>query len=296
MLTHGWPKPAMPARVVVIGAAGFVGGALVHQLRLRDIPVLVVTRGAVDLLAPDADEKLAAEFRPDDAVVAAAAIAPVKTSEMLKDNITLVQAVANALRKRPVAHVLNIGSDAIYGDSSRPLSEESPTAPMSLHGIMHLAREVILGEAVGDRPFASLRPTLIYGAADPHNGYGPNRFRRLAADGKDIVLFGNGEEQRDHVFIDDVVELAAQILVHRSSGALNAATGTVITFRQAAELVAACYRNRVLIQASTRTGPMPHNGYRAFDPSATLAAFEDFRYMPPTEGLAQMCETGTRRA
>jgi UDP-glucose 4-epimerase len=161
MLSHGWTKPAMPVRVVVIGAAGFVGGALVHQLRLRDVPVVAVTRSTVDLLAPDADEKLGAEFRPDDAVVAAAAIAPVKTSEMLKDNITLVQAVANALKKRPVAHVLNIGSDAIYGDSSRPLSEDSSTAPMSLHGIMHLAREVILGEAVGDRPFASLRPTLI---------------------------------------------------------------------------------------------------------------------------------------
>ena len=33
----------------------------------------------------------------------------------------------------------------------------------------------------GGVPVGILRPTLVYGANDPHNGYGPNRFRRLAA-------------------------------------------------------------------------------------------------------------------
>ena len=65
---------------------------------------------------------------------------------------------------------------------------------------MHLVREVMLRSAL-TAPLAILRPTLLYGAADPHNGYGPNRFRRLAAAGQDIVLFGEGEEQRDHVLI-----------------------------------------------------------------------------------------------
>jgi nucleoside-diphosphate-sugar epimerase len=37
---------------------------------------------------------------------------------------------------------------------------------------------------------------------DPHNGYGPNRFRRLAAGGEEIVLFGEGEERRDHVQVE----------------------------------------------------------------------------------------------
>jgi UDP-glucose 4-epimerase len=41
-----------------------------------------------------------------------------------------------------------------------------------------------------------VRSTLIYGEGDPHNGHGPNRFRRLAAAGQEIVLFGEGEERR----------------------------------------------------------------------------------------------------
>ena len=39
-----------------------------------------------------------------------------------------------------------------------------------------------------------MRSTLIYGEGDPHNGYGPNRFHRLAAAGQEIVLFGEVPE------------------------------------------------------------------------------------------------------
>ena len=38
---------------------------------------------------------------------------------------------------------------------------------------------------------------------------------------RDINLFGNGEERRDHVYIDDVAELMVRVLAHRSVGALN---------------------------------------------------------------------------
>src|SRR5205814_4943806 len=137
----------------------------------------------------------------------------------------------HALPRAPVAHCLNRSSAASYADGPLPLTEASPTAPTSLHGVMHLARELMFRAEV-KAPLANLRPTLIYGAADPHNGYGPNRFRRLAADGRDIVLFGAGEERRDHVHVDDVAELVVRVLQHRSFGALNIVTGEVHSFME----------------------------------------------------------------
>jgi len=151
----------------------------------------------------------------------------------------------------------------------------------------------MLADAAGPAPFASLRPTLIYGAADPHNGYGPNRFRRLAAAGRDIVLFGDGEERRDHVLIDDVADLAARIVMHRSRGVLNAATGTVMSFRDIAARVVALSGSGAPVKSSPRSGPMPHGGYRPFDASATHTAFPDFRYTPPADGFARV-EAETR--
>lgn len=286
MLEHSNKEPLAPERVVVVGAGGFVGGAIVLGLAARRIATLALSRKDVDLLQAGAGARLAALLRPSDALVAVSAIAPVKDARMLQDNLTMIAAIAEALAVGPVAHVLNIGSDAIYGDEPRPLTEESCTGPGSLHGVMHLAREIMLGDAAGAAPFASLRPTLIYGAADPHNGYGPNRFRRLAAEGREIVLFGEGEERRDHVYIGDVAELAVRILLHRSRGALNAATGQVVSFHQCAEMVAGYFAKSVAIRGTPRSGPMPHGGYRPFDASATRAAFPDFTYVLPEEGFA----------
>ena len=205
-------------------------------------------------------------------MVAVAAIAPVKSTRMLADNLNLVANLVEALRKVGVGHVVNISSDAVYADGPLPLTEASPMAPGSLHGAMHLARELAFAAEVG-APLLNLRPTLIYGASDPHNGYGPNRFRRLAEAGEDIVLFGNGEERRDHVYIDDVAELVTQALLHRSVGALNAVTGQVHSFADIATAVVALSGKTIAIRPSPRVGEMPHNGYRPFDNAACGAAF-----------------------
>jgi nucleoside-diphosphate-sugar epimerase len=207
---------------------------------------------------------------------------------MLVDNVVMMGAICAALAAHPVAHVIYISSDAVYADGPLPLTEASPTAPTSLHGVMHLAREQMLAATVGERPFAILRPTLVFGAADPHNGYGPNRFRRLANRGERIVLFGEGEERRDHVLVDDIAEIAWRVLQHRSTGTLNIATGHVASFREIAEQVVALAPQRVVIEGSPRNGPMPHGGYRPFDAAATSAAFADFRYTPLADGLAKV--------
>jgi UDP-glucose 4-epimerase len=296
VLEHLNPEPMDPGRVVVMGAGGFVGGAITRRLGTAGIETLALTRREVDLLAEGAAESLAARLRPDDALVAVSAIAPVKTVQMLKDNLTIAEALASAVKARPPAHLLNIGSDAVYAESPEPLSESSCASPGSLHGVMHLAREVMLSEAAGAVPFASLRPTLIYGLDDPHNGYGPNRFRRLAAEGREIVLFGEGEERRDHVWVEDVAALAVRMLQRRSRGVLNAATGTVVSFRQVAELVSGHFPEPVPIKGSPRVGPMPHNGYRPFDPAETRTAFPDFAYTRPEEGFALVHQAMTAGA
>jgi nucleoside-diphosphate-sugar epimerase len=153
-----------------------------------------------------------------------------------------------------------------------------------MHGTMHLARELML-KATVKAPLAVVRSTLIYGEGDPHNGYGPNRFRRLAAAGQEIVLFGEGEERRDHVLIDDVAEIVCRVIEHRSRGTLNIATGEVYSFRDIAERIAAMAKPVVAVRGTPRQGEMPHGGYRPFDIAACRRAFPDFRYTSLADGL-----------
>lgn len=273
--------------MVVLGAAGFIGGALARKFAASGAPVVGLGRNDLDLRQADAAARLAELLRPDDALVMVSARAPCKTPAMLLENIQMVAPVCEVLTLRPMAHAIYVSSDAVYADGPLPLTETSPAAPTSLHGAMHLAREQMLTAAAGATPMAILRPTLVYGAADPHNGYGPNRFRRSANRGETIVLFGEGEERRDHVDVDDIAELARLVVEHRSAGVLNIATGTVASFRDVAERAVALAPRKVAIESSPRIGPMPHNGYRPFDPAATYLAFPGFHYTSLDAGLAR---------
>ena len=288
MLTLNQLTPTHPSRVVVMGAGGFVGRATCARLAADGVNAIALTREEVDLLTADGAPKLAAHLTPTTTLVVTSALAPVKNTAMLLDNLRMMQAVLAAVKSQPVAHLLYVSSDAVYADSRAPLTEASPAEPGSLHGIMHLAREVMLKSELPAIPLALVRPTLIFGPGDPHNGYGPNRFMRLAQAGQDITVFGEGEEQRDHIFITDVAEIIRRCLRHRATGVVNAVSGTVTSFRTIAEQAAAHFDPRVKILGSPRTGPMPHGGYRAFDPALLRRLFPDFVPVSLAAGLDRM--------
>ncbi|MGB0626141.1 MAG: NAD-dependent epimerase/dehydratase family protein [Alphaproteobacteria bacterium] len=282
-------KAAAPDRVVVIGAGGFVGSAIVNAARDRGFPVLPLGRGEVDLLADGSGNALKGLLAPGDAVVFVSALAPCKDYAMFEANIRMAKNALDGLTGASLSQLLYISSDAVYSDSDDALTETSVTAPDNLHGQMHVARELMfsaaLAEASPDTVFASLRPTLIYGADDPHNGYGPNRFRRLVQAREPIPLFGEGEKRRDHVSVLDLAELAVRMLERRTAGALNATTGRVASFHELAEMTIGFGDAEIAIEKLPRSRPMPHNGYRPFDPAEVQRLFPDFEFTELEAGL-----------
>jgi nucleoside-diphosphate-sugar epimerase len=289
MLDHLNSAATRPERVVVIGAGGFVGGAVVAQLKKDGVPVLALTRKEIDLLQAEAGAKLTGLLKSTDSVVFVSAIAPAKNSATLMQNLRMAQVVIEALSAQPVAHLVYISSDAVYADDANPANEISVCQPSSLHGMMHAARELMLKSEI-KVPLAILRPSLLYGARDPHNGYGPNRFRRMVEKGETITLFGEGEERRDHIDVDDVAALVALVLSHRSKGVLNIATGVSTSFRATAEKVVALSGRSVEIRGTPRQNPVTH---RHFDITNCYKAFPKFRFTPLDQGLAR-AQTGTR--
>ena len=198
-----------------------IGKTLVNKLEQETFPILLLTREDVDLSEDLADEKLSARLQPTDTVITIAAKAPCRNVDDFLENAKITRCLTKALEAQPVAHLVNISSDAVYPDEPLPLSEEVPAAPGSMHGVMHLVREIALS-GLG-LPTANLRPTLIYGASDPHGGYGPNMFRRKSNTPEAIRLFGEGEERRDHVSVDDVAVLVKRVMLAGSTGVLNIA-------------------------------------------------------------------------
>jgi len=285
MLEHLNACDKIPQKIVVMGSSGFIGSQVVKEFARENTCLIGLSSKSIDLTSEHAAERLAQELGPEVVLIVTSAKAPCKSSAMLIENLQMIKAVCEAIEKRPPAHTVYISSDAVYADSMTPLTEESPKGADNLHSMMHATREVMLLQVSVSAPLAILRPTLVYGAGDPHNGYGPNSFRRRAAEKKDIVLFGEGEERRDHIYVDDVAKLVVRIVKRQSRGTLNAATGVVTSFRCIAEQIAGMSSSKILIKGSPRKGAMPHNGYRAFDVAACHNAFPDFQFTELTEGL-----------
>ena len=287
MLTHA-RDTAAPARTVVLGSRGFVGSSILAYVAGLGWATEAISSTDIDLTAEGAGAELASVLRADDAVVLVSALTPDrgKDAATLERNVRMARHVAEALIETPVAQLVNIGSDAVYADAN-PLRESSCASPSSLHGVMHLTREVVLADACGRAgvPLVRLRPSLLFGPGDTHNGYGPNRYVRMALAGDTITLFGEGEEQRDHVFIADVARVVAAVLGRGSTGLLNVATGTSTSFREAAELAIALAGAEATVEGTPRQNPITHIH---FDIAAMQTAFPGFVWTSLSEGMRTM--------
>jgi UDP-glucose 4-epimerase len=283
MLKHHNAEPCKPARVVALGANGFLGRRLTQHLTDEGMPVAAINRDKVDLAADGAADKLAVELRSDDTVVFLAALTPDKGRGIAPflANLRMAAAVCAAFERVSVGHVIYVSSDAVYPFRAGLVNEDSCAEPTDLYGCMHLSREIMVKQSV-KAPVAVLRPTLIYGAGDTHNSYGPNRFRRMAKDGR-ITMFGKGEETRDHVFVDDVVVLIGLVILHRSAGTLNLATGRSVSYDELAQRIAGLLPTKIELVGTPRQNPVTH---RAFDVTAIHQAFPHFRFTPLDEGLS----------
>ena len=249
-------------RVVLLGANSFIGKAIAKKFNDQNIKSVLVTRKRVDLEKKQSIKKLKQILKKGDTVIFIAAVAPVKNIEMLNQNLMMCQNIVEALKIKKPNHLIYISSDAVYSDSKKKINEKSETSPGSFHGFMHLIRENMLNELDCLKSF--IRPTLVFGNDDPHNGYGPNKFIRCAQKNEQIILFGKGEERRDHIHVDNVAEIVFYSAIKRISGIINAVSGNIISFYEISKNLKKIYPN-LIIKTSKRKGPMPHDGYRAFD-------------------------------
>jgi UDP-glucose 4-epimerase len=287
MLAHQNARPEQPARVVVLGAGGVLGKALLRRLKTDGIAVLGLGSADIDLQGAEAADKLRGVLKPDDAVVFLSALTPDKGRDIatLMKNLRMAEAVAGAMAAVKCRHLVYLSSDAVYRFGDGTVDETTPADPLDLYGVMHKAREVMLMSAVPPDALAILRCTLVCAADDTHNSYGPNRFRRQAAKDGRITLGGEGKETRDHVFADDVAELVRLVLLHRSAGLLNAVSGRSHSFAEVAQMVAAAFDSPAQLGFAGGGGAVTH---RHFDTTALHQAFPGFHFQPLQAVVAEV--------
>lgn len=302
-------------RVLVTGGAGFIGSNLVHALIAGGHDVAVVddlSTGSVgnlhpaalfrrlDVLDPGLAEAMSA-FSPE-TVVHLAAQTDVQRSiaDPERDravNVDGTVAVAKAAAAAGARRVLSASSAAVYGDpESVPLGEGAAKRPVNPYGASKLAAESALAEALQGTgvDFASMRFANVYGPRQDWRGEGGvvailgSRF----ASGSQPVIFGDGLQTRDFIYVGDVVafileaiESAASLAGEMPDGpAYNVSTGVATSVEQVASYLRALSGVLVAIDhQAAREGDIAHS---VLDPSKAAAVIGWRARQPIETGLA----------
>jgi len=240
-------------RAVVTGGAGFIGSNLVEALLARGDDVTVVddlSSGKRENLNAAAifverDIRDGLDLAGADVVFHLAAQADVQTSMQRPDHDATVNVVGTvhvleAAREAGAHVVFSSTGGAIYGECDRPAPEDSKLEPVSPYGIAKVCGEQYL--AGWNRIHGSGHVVLRFA-----NVYGPRQdsgleggvvaiFLERMARGRETIVFGDGSQTRDFVYVGDVVDAALAAAGHRG-GTYNVGTGRETSV---AELHAAC--------------------------------------------------------
>ncbi len=273
----------MKKRILILGSSGIISKNLQKILREKKKKFVVYGKKDINLIDKKSIRILRKKVKTNDIIVFISAEAPAKNFKMFRNNIEMCENFCEARIDKKISNIIYISSDAVYSDSFKKLNENSDTSSSSIHGMMHLTRELIL--KIYFKKLCIIRPTLVYGPGDTHKGYGPNMFLDLSKKNKNIVLFGKGEELRDHVYIDDLIRILYECIINNKRGVFNIASGKINSFKKIAETIVYLSKSKSKIFTTKRVGLMPHNGYRPFDVSCIKKNFEKVKLTNIKDGI-----------
>jgi UDP-glucuronate 4-epimerase len=261
-------------RLLVTGAAGFIGSHIAERLTARGDDVvgfdnfdpyyarsmkqanLAALAGAPrfslvegDLRAPADLDRAFAAGRPD-VVVHLAALAGVRPS--LADparytdvNVMGTQRLVDACRARGVGRFVFASSSSVYGlDSAVPFKESDPcTRPLSPYAATKRAGELMLFTAhhLDGLNVSCLRFFTVFGPRQRPD-LAIHKFARLIRAGRPIELFGDGSSSRDYTYVDDTVDGVVAAIDELGRGApayriYNLGGSRTTTLRELVDLV-----------------------------------------------------------
>jgi nucleoside-diphosphate-sugar epimerase len=300
-------------KALVTGGAGFIGSHLVDALIEQGAQVTVIdnlTTGKIENLQDAGDRVHFVEGDIRDRVLlpqvldgvdvvfhqAAVVSVPLSVAQPLSSaavNETGTLEVLEAARQAGCRRVVLASSSAVYGDDPElPKRETMPFSPLSPYAVQKMTGEYYAGlyTKLYDLETACLRYFNVFGPRqDPSSPYSGviSIFLDRAASGQAPVVYGDGEQTRDFVYVRDVVSANLRAATEDAAAgkAFNIGTGKTITinrlWQQVAELAGI---TRVPDYQEARHGDILHSV------AAIDAARRDLGFNPEIrfeEGLAR---------
>lgn len=297
-------------KVLVTGGAGFIGSNISAAL-LRDGAEVIIlddlsSGHEANLKSLSGARFIKGDIRDQEVVLRAVSgcevvfhlAASVGNKRSIDDpnqdtaiNVTGTLTVLTAAKAAGVRKVVVSSSAGIYGElKTIPITEDHPIDPLTPYGVSKLYTEkmaLALAHVHGLEAIC-LRYFNVYGPNQRFDAYGNviPIFAFRAIRGEPITIFGDGQQTRDFVHVDDVVQANLKAALNTGlSGAFNIASGTQIRIEDLAKAINSHVGTPVEISyVSERPGDVAHS---LANIEAARSAFGFSPAISMEEGLSQ---------
>ncbi len=241
-------------RVLITGGCGFIGSNLIELLRAREsceIRVLDnessgsrgdLARFDVDLITGDITNEtdVTSALRGVDIVVHLAAdtrvLDSIKAPEHnFRTNVAGTFNILSRMKEAGVTRIVNASTGgAILGEVEPPVHEEMAASPLAPYGASKLAAEGYCSAFSGAYGFSatSLRFSNVYGPRSYHKGSVVAHFFKQITAGQELVVYGDGTQTRDYVFVEDLCDGIFLAMQSGQSGVFQLGTGIATTINE----------------------------------------------------------------
>ncbi len=239
-------------RIVVTGAAGFIGSNLVKRLAADGHDTLAVDDFSSaswtnlvdhhgDLLTIDtySDISTLKRFGKFDVIFHEASITDTTVMDQKKMLTNNVESFRNILEyaAESGARVVWASSCSIYGQGLVPMKEVQPPQPLNVYAFSKLQMEKLakLYQPKLKHPIVGLRYSNVYGPGEAHKGKFASMIHQLARQmraGQRPKVFEHGHQKRDFVYIEDLMQANLKAMASAVSGNFNAGAGASWSFNE----------------------------------------------------------------
>jgi len=242
--------------VIVTGGAGFIGSHIVEELlqhqyqvtvidnfstgRIEHIQHLPINLYDYDITNPQVID-LIASLRPDYLIHQAAQVSVADSvKDLLHDEQVNVKGSLHMIKAAIIAGVEKLvfaSSAAVYGNPVElPISVEHPTRPESPYGLSKLTVEhyLTMANKFYQLPYSILRYSNVYGPRQDAKGEGGvvAIFSDRLSENKAPLIFGDGNQTRDFVYVKDVARANVKALLPEENVCVNVSSGTSVTINE----------------------------------------------------------------
>ena len=214
---------------LIIGNSGFVGKHLEQYLvaKYKKKNVFGFASRFLNLTKKENYKKID-KFIKKNTTIYFLAFNKNQKNSSLKDyeiNHKIITNFLNYIETKKIKKILFFSTQSIYGEDTdnKNITEKTLPDPTSFYGIAKYNCERLVGKLfiLKKIPFMIVRTPRIYGLGDDPRNYGPSMFAKKFKDNESIVLWGDGSEKRNYVYITDVVKIIDLLMIKNFSGFIN---------------------------------------------------------------------------